>query len=78
MDSIQRFISENQHQFGYIMQEASRQWIVKDPVGALTVGDCNFFVQKYGKYHDLLEKIERLEEEIEHFKRRCVSNCVQD
>lgn len=61
MDSVQRFISENQHQFGYIMSEASRQWIEKDSVGALTVGDCNFVVEKHGQYHEILKKMEEYE-----------------
>lgn len=61
MDEVQRFIANNQHQFGYIMGEASRQWIAKDPVGALTVGDCNAVVQRHGQYHELLEKIEQFE-----------------
>ena len=65
MDSVQRFISENQHQFGYIMQEASRQWIAKDKVGALTVGDCNFVVEKYGEYHEILEKMQQYEKALE-------------
>lgn len=60
MDEVQRFITSNQHQFGYIMGEASRQWIAKDPVGALTVGPCNIFVEKDGGYHELLEKVEQL------------------
>lgn len=63
MDEIQWFIANNQHQFGYIMHEASRQWIAKDPVGALTVGDCNIVVRRHGQYHELLEKIEMLEKQ---------------
>jgi len=62
MDKVQKFISENHHQLGYIMQEASRQWIENDPVGALTVGDCNIVVQKNGQYHELLKKMERYEQ----------------
>lgn len=61
MDEVQRFITNNQHQFGYIMHEASRQWIAKDPIGALTVGDCYSVVRRNGQYHELLEKNERLE-----------------
>jgi len=61
MDEVQKFIANNQHQFGYIMGEASRQWVAKDPIGALTVGPCNAFVQRNGQYHELLEKIEKLE-----------------
>lgn len=61
MDEVQRFIANNHHQLGYIMGEASRQWIQKDPIGAFTVGDCNFVVEKHGQYHELLEKIERYE-----------------
>lgn len=60
MDSVQRFISENQHQLGYIMNEASRQWIKNDKVGALTVGDCNFVVEKYGQYHEILDELEKI------------------
>lgn len=56
MDEVQSFIARNQHQLGYIMQEASRQWIKNDSVGALTVGDCNGVIKKYGEYHVLLEK----------------------
>ncbi|GMG71799.1 hypothetical protein ICR95_20810 [Priestia megaterium] len=62
MDKVQKFISENQHQFGYIMQEASRQWIKKNPSGALTVGTCNAFIEHYGSYHQILDKLERYEE----------------
>lgn len=61
MDKVQTFIFENQHQFGYIMQEASRQWIEKDPSGALTVGTCNAYVKHYGDYHEVLEKSHRFE-----------------
>ena len=61
MDQVQKFISENQHQLGYIMQEASRQWIANDKVGALTVGDCNFVIEKYGEYHEILEKMQQYE-----------------
>ncbi|MDR4318410.1 Uncharacterised protein [Niallia circulans] len=61
MDEVQKFISKNHHQLGYIMQEASRQWIENDPVGALTVGDCNIVVQINGQYHELLKKMERYE-----------------
>lgn len=71
MDAVQRFISENQHQFGYIMQEASRQWIAKDPVGAFTVGECNVVVQKHGQYHELLEKAERLERALDRIGFYC-------
>jgi len=62
MDKVQKFISENSHQFGYIMQEASRQWIEKDPDGALTVGTCNGFIQQYGDYHTILDKLQAIEE----------------
>ncbi|AMB18778.1 hypothetical protein BH780_gp195 [Bacillus phage Eldridge] len=62
MDSVQKFISENSHQFGYIMQEASRQWAAKDPVGALTVGTCKSFVDSYGDYHTILDKLQAIEE----------------
>ena len=61
MDEVQKFIASNSHQFGYIMQEASRQWVEKDPIGALTVGECNYFVEKCGQYHELLEKVQRYE-----------------
>jgi hypothetical protein len=62
MDKVQKFISENSHQFGYIMQEASSQWIAKDPDGALTVGACNGFVKQYGDYHTILDKLQAIEE----------------
>lgn len=65
MDEVQKFISENQHQFGYIMQEASRQWIKNNPIGALTVGDCNYVIEKYGQYHEILEKMHRYEKALE-------------
>ena len=61
MDNVQIFIRRNKHQLGYIMDEASRVWIETDPIGAFTVGECNAVVTKYGKYHELLEKIELLE-----------------
>jgi hypothetical protein len=61
MDKVQKFISENQHQFGYIMQEASRQWIAKDPIGALTVGQCAGTIKNNGAYIQLLDKVERYE-----------------
>jgi len=61
MDKVQKFISENSHQFGYIMQEASRQWVKKDPDGALTVGTCNGFIQQYGDYHTILDKLQAIE-----------------
>jgi len=62
MDSVQKFISENSHQFGYIMQEASRQWAAKNPGGALTVGPCKSFVDHYGDYHTILDKLQAIEE----------------
>lgn len=65
MDEVQRFILNNQHQLGYIMQEASNQWIEKDPIGALTVGPCCFFIKKYGGYHEILDKLQELEKEHE-------------
>lgn len=40
MDSVQKFIWNNQHQLGYIMQEASRKWVENDPVGAFVIGGC--------------------------------------
>lgn len=61
MNSVQSFISENHHQLGYIMQEASRQWIERDSVGAFTVGDCNYLIQKYGEYYEVLEKMQEYE-----------------
>lgn len=68
MDEVQAFIARNQHQFGYIMQEASKQWIQKDPVGALTVGPCNIFIEKDGNYHELQDKVEQQQQEIERLK----------
>jgi predicted nuclease with TOPRIM domain len=67
MDEVQRFIANNQHQFGYIMQEASRQWIANNPSGALTVGPCNIYIEKYGDYHTLQDKVERQQKEIEGY-----------
>jgi hypothetical protein len=61
MDSVQQFIANNSHQFGYIMQEAARQWAEKDPVGALTVGTCKAFVDEHGDYHELLDKLEAIQ-----------------
>lgn len=55
MDSVQKFITENQHQLGYIMSEASRRWIENDQIGAFTVGECNLIVKKNGQYHEVLE-----------------------
>ena len=61
VDKVEQFISENKHQLGYIMGEASRQWIKENPAGALTVGPCNVFIEKYGDYHTLQDKVERYE-----------------
>lgn len=58
MDDVQAFISKNQHQFGYVMQVASEQWKKKDPVGALTVGPCNYYIEKHGDYHTVLDKLQ--------------------
>ena len=69
MDEVQRFINENQHQLGYIMEEASRRWIKNDPVGALTVGDCNVYIQKYGQYHEVLDKMKRYEEALKEIEK---------
>lgn len=60
-DSVQTFIADNTFQLGYIMGEASRVWIERDPIGALTVGECNLFVERHGKHHELLEKVEELQ-----------------
>lgn len=76
MDEVQSFIAKNQHQFGYIMQDASRQLIAKDPKGALTVGDCNFVIEKYGEYHILLEKLEKLENQQKALTRVIARNLV--
>ena len=65
MDAVQTFVLNNQHQLGYIMQEASRQWSEKDPKGALTVGECNVFIEKYGQYHEVLEKMQRYKKALE-------------
>ena len=73
MDSVKSFIEENQHQLGYIMSEASRKWIENDPVGALTVGDCNVFVQKHGKYHQVVEKMERYEKALKEIENYPIS-----
>lgn len=64
MDAVQKFIAENSHQFGYIMNEAERQWREKDNNGALTVGPCAAFVDEHGNYHDLLDKIEKMEQRL--------------
>lgn len=61
MDNVQKFIEENKFQLGYIMQEASRRWIKKDPIGALTVGECKANVDLYGSYNELIDKVERYE-----------------
>lgn len=60
-DSVQAFIAENTFQLGYIMGEASRTWIERDPIGALTVGECNYFIERHGKHHEVIEKVEQLE-----------------
>jgi|GEM_PF-4950637 len=70
MDKVQQFIEENQHQLGYIMSEASRKWIENDSVGALTVGECNVFVKRHGKYHEVVEKMERFEKALENDRDR--------
>jgi hypothetical protein len=65
MDEVQKFVANNLHQFGYIMQEASRQWIAKDPTGALTVGPCNISINRYGDYYKLLDKNEKLQAQLD-------------
>lgn len=76
MDEVQTFITRNKHQYGYIMQEASRQWIKENPTGALTVGPCNIFVEKYGDYHVLQDKNEDLEKQIEQLKENFKSEAT--
>ncbi|WP_255294309.1 hypothetical protein [Bacillus wiedmannii] len=61
MDSVRQFIANNSHQFGYIMQEAARQWGEKDPVGALTVGPCKGTIDVNGSYLELLHKLEAIQ-----------------
>ncbi|MBK5492199.1 hypothetical protein JFU02_04510 [Bacillus sp. TH13] len=61
VDSVQQFIANNSHQFGYIMHEAAKQWAEKCPTGALTVGPCKGTVDVYGEYHELLEKLEAMQ-----------------
>ena len=39
----------------------STQWIDKDEVGTSTVGESNSIVEKYGEYHEVLEKMQRYE-----------------
>jgi hypothetical protein len=65
LDELQKFIANNSHQFGYIMQEASRQWKSKDPLGALTIGPCAIFIDRYGDYHKLQDKNEKLQAQID-------------
>jgi predicted transcriptional regulator len=72
LDEVQAFIARNQHQFGYIMGEASRQWQEKDPVGALTVGDCAAVVKHYGSYGQLLDKVVEQQQEIGQLKGAAV------
>lgn len=78
MDSVQRFISENQHQFGYIMHEASRQWIAKDKIGAFTVGECNLVIEKYGQHHEILEKMQRYERALKLIDKNATSGHVRN
>lgn len=73
MDKVQHFIEENQHQLGYIMAEASRRWIENDSVGALTVGACNVFIQKHGRYHEVVEKMERYEKALKEIENYPIS-----
>lgn len=73
MDEVQLFIARNQHQLGYIMNEASRQWIKNDPVGAFTVGECNYVIDKYGQYHEILEKVHKYEKALEQ-----IEECISD
>lgn len=56
------------------MQEASRQWVKKDPVGALTVGACKAFIDIHGDYHSLLDKVEHLERQVKLY-RKMTENC---
>lgn len=60
MDNVKRFIQENTHQLGYIMGEAARVWAERDPIGAITLGECKGIVDKYGQYHEILEELEKL------------------
>lgn len=62
MDDVQKFVSKNQHQFGYVMQVVSEQWKRKDPIGALTVGPCNYYIEKHGDYHTVLDKLQSNED----------------
>ncbi|WP_416808711.1 hypothetical protein [Bacillus thuringiensis] len=61
MDSVQQFIANNSHQFGYIMHEAAKQWAEKCPTGALTVGPCIGTVDVHGSYLELLDKLEAMQ-----------------
>ena len=61
MNPVKQFIVNNSHQLGYIMDEASRQWIEKDPLGALTVGPCKGTVDVNGSYLELLDKLEAIQ-----------------
>ncbi|NRG47341.1 hypothetical protein HRF87_21685 [Bacillus sp. CRN 9] len=78
MDEVQAFLARNKHQFGYIMHEASKQWIQKDSVGALTVGPCNIFIEKYGNYHELQDKVEQQQQEIERIIGWCCTECDEN
>lgn len=62
MDNVKRFIAANHHQLGYIMHEASREWIKLNPSGALTVGPCNAEIIKFGEYRDILDKLHAIED----------------
>jgi hypothetical protein len=69
MDEVKKFVADNQHQLGYVMQEASRQWVENNPAGALTVGTCKYFIDKHGDYHSLLDRIEHLESQLKIYQK---------
>lgn len=76
MDEVQTFIARNQHQLGYVMNEASRQWNKNVPGGAFTVGECYGTIESLGTYDDLLKKIERLEVQQKALARVVARNLV--
>lgn len=68
MNQVEKFIRENTHQLGNIMHVAATVWAEKDPVGALTVGPCKFYIDNFGDYHTLLDAIGKIQNDLKQFE----------
>lgn len=62
--TFKEFVEKHSYMYGRLMQIISQLWQEKDPVGALTVGPCAYFVNVVGTYHSIQDRMEAAEKEV--------------